>query len=1415
MLFEDIVSFMDVLDFDEELVDSRLESLMKRSTFTNQHLFNILHLLKYKYLINLKESDECQNDAEFEFICKLICKAGEGNIDVICKILNVILLLNPSTLVVNSQHLLQQILCFDILTLETNDYYSRNNLLFHLKLCNSVLDAILSMKEKLNLPYLEVPIQNILFCEKEDIKKIFLTMTVKKFFKSVTGYNILDKIWECIKKFESDPFTSLNVLCALSNYFLPLPDSNSLGAYESTLINHTEFWELVVSGLSSNDTALRKLATYSIKRALDCLAFLKNNVEISSTLVTFQWDKAKEKELRKTWDNFFILMDSLEEKQSNIVLPSLKLFECLRLQALSYCWVNCAFSIGLRHDNLQVKMGCIKHKLETDVINDNDTVILLESLNDINLYHKTHYCKDLKQKLQKLIRTSEIYAMIIKNVPHVNWSPVPFYHLCTVLAEIKITNLVQNIGNDQLSKILIDVLSIPCNNIAIRKAVHIKIANIITENCKELHWRSHVLLFSHLNIDIKVNWISHERYNSDQLSKYTKFIREELVIDTFAFCLFVEGTKWSLSNIDFLILYLSGHNDHHQIFMQLLIGKVVEIAFFTNEKNTVDIDKFKYISDIYFILTFLKCVNDTSKYKIITDNIIKDSLNIIEYVLNALSDTNIRNNEEMALIIQNMDVIFKYMNDSDAYENIYSYIVQILLISSDITMKKFFGVSLLNTLLNSTRESTTKNIKIDVCGFIDILQKVDKFHTENEECCGRSVNDFTSKACELVHTLLENKNSYQINSVVCFIRYMLESGGYGCLKWILKIVKIILPKALSDTKTFNVEHFLNAAWNELETIKSHKEYVESMQCFINIITNEEIMKHPMFNNLVVLYCSRIIGHSSAKCLPLYYLVREMDRSTFKYSHMVYIFCDILLTVPSLRKDQRIIQDVEVEILNSENTRFRYEQIGVLTHFHIQCESALILCQLDCEILDAIVSIIMKKIDNILKNKQRYHDNSSLHRVTEVGMQHLLFILLRHRSTNIKNITTWCIELLGKLPHQPSVRLYLEMYIALYLYIKDDAINENDIKSLTNVPIVSQFRILYWVITRKIKTKSCKKREYELVMDYLLENTMGPTYSVRLHAQYLAYQLNKCNEVYGHLECNAYSKTISIVEKTINEATRVMDKSLQKILDDPFLDKFDIIDITPCLIYTYPIYKNGITIDKLHAVNSFQSMNKCLQESAPDKFLTEWLQSGNINQIEIKYNVSEKNEMNFEEESEFGTIQKKYIPWKSMTDIDVVEAERKASQSELIVVASLIDKLPNLGGMARTGEVFGVHTYVVDSLRHLQDKQFQGLSMSAEKWVNIIEVRPGAPLLDYLTSKRDEGFCLVAAEQTSTSVSLQTFKFPKKTVLLLGNEKDGVPCNLLPVMDHCIEIPQQGVVRSLNVHVTAAIFIWQYSSQNVL
>ena len=40
----------------------------------------------------------------------------------------------------------------------------------------------------------------------------------------------------------------------------------------------------------------------------------------------------------------------------------------------------------------------------------------------------------------------------------------------------------------------------------------------------------------------------------------------------------------------------------------------------------------------------------------------------------------------------------------------------------------------------------------------------------------------------------------------------------------------------------------------------------------------------------------------------------------------------------------------------------------------------------------------------------------------------------------------------------------------------------------------------------------------------------------------------------------------------------------------------------------------------------------------------------------------------------------------------------------------------------------------------------------------------------------------------------------------------IPVEFLSVVDQCIEIPQLGIIRSLNVHVTGAIAIWKYTEQ---
>ncbi len=53
------------------------------------------------------------------------------------------------------------------------------------------------------------------------------------------------------------------------------------------------------------------------------------------------------------------------------------------------------------------------------------------------------------------------------------------------------------------------------------------------------------------------------------------------------------------------------------------------------------------------------------------------------------------------------------------------------------------------------------------------------------------------------------------------------------------------------------------------------------------------------------------------------------------------------------------------------------------------------------------------------------------------------------------------------------------------------------------------------------------------------------------------------------------------------------------------------------------------------------------------------------------------------------------------------------------------------------------------------------------------------------------------------------------VLLVGKEREGIPVEILRAVDRCVEIPQLGVVRSLNVHVSGALAVWEYTRQHRL
>lgn len=157
--------------------------------------------------------------------------------------------------------------------------------------------------------------------------------------------------------------------------------------------------------------------------------------------------------------------------------------------------------------------------------------------------------------------------------------------------------------------------------------------------------------------------------------------------------------------------------------------------------------------------------------------------------------------------------------------------------------------------------------------------------------------------------------------------------------------------------------------------------------------------------------------------------------------------------------------------------------------------------------------------------------------------------------------------------------------------------------------------------------------------------------------------------------------------------------------------------------------------------------------------------------------------------------------------------REGQRQGLILVASLVDKVPNLAGLTRTCEVFKAAAMVVSDKRVTKDPAFASISVTADQWLPLIEVAE-ADLVQWMLQKRAQGFALVGVEQTAESVLLPDFVFSPKTVLLLGREREGIPMQMLQLLDHTVEIPQLGQIRSLNVHVSGAIALYEFSKQQL-
>ena len=147
-------------------------------------------------------------------------------------------------------------------------------------------------------------------------------------------------------------------------------------------------------------------------------------------------------------------------------------------------------------------------------------------------------------------------------------------------------------------------------------------------------------------------------------------------------------------------------------------------------------------------------------------------------------------------------------------------------------------------------------------------------------------------------------------------------------------------------------------------------------------------------------------------------------------------------------------------------------------------------------------------------------------------------------------------------------------------------------------------------------------------------------------------------------------------------------------------------------------------------------------------------------------------------------------------------EYRAGLRPLAVAAWDITKDHNVGSLIRTAHAVAAEEVILVGEREWNVEA----AMTAELYTTITFVDTVAAFLDHLTERR---FNLVAVELDPRAEPLFTASYPERPCFLLGAGRGGVPVALMAAARSGVEIPQWGLVPSLNVAVAGSIVLYDY------
>ena len=152
-----------------------------------------------------------------------------------------------------------------------------------------------------------------------------------------------------------------------------------------------------------------------------------------------------------------------------------------------------------------------------------------------------------------------------------------------------------------------------------------------------------------------------------------------------------------------------------------------------------------------------------------------------------------------------------------------------------------------------------------------------------------------------------------------------------------------------------------------------------------------------------------------------------------------------------------------------------------------------------------------------------------------------------------------------------------------------------------------------------------------------------------------------------------------------------------------------------------------------------------------------------------------------------------------------------TNSNYILALDSLQDPGNMGTIIRTADSANINQIIINktTVDPYSPKVIRS-TMGAIYRTNIIEVED---LKATLKEMQSNGFQIITTDLKATQ-SIYDINYNNKTVVVIGNEANGVSQEILQIADKKVIIPMLGKTESLNASIAASIMIYEYVRQKI-